>query len=205
MAKFGREWLGIDTEGQLIEAAHSPYIESPRRYGFHATLKAPMRLADGVNFNDFHYGVKKLASQLTSAELGILKLHQIGHFLALKTDDAYHEAVCNIAWHCTKELDGFRAPLTNKERAKRKNLNKAESENLEQWGYPYVNESFRFHMTLTSSLSHDALIAAMQILSTIVPDETARLDSIAIFGDPGSLKPFEFVERFDLKEQAVTE
>lgn len=199
MAKFGFEWLGLDAENGKILTAPTPYVESPRRYGFHATLKAPMRLADGVGYNDFRSGVERLASQLTSAELGILKPKQIGNFLALKTDDKYHEAVSDIAWLCTKELDVFRAPLSEAERNKRKNLTPAESENLEQWGYPYVNDSFRFHMTLTSSLTQDDLISAKKIVAPMVPKEKNRLNSICIFGDPGSLKPFEFVERFDLK------
>lgn len=199
LAKFGSEWLGLDAESGKIQASPSPYVESPRRYGFHATLKAPMRLADGVGFNDFRSGVERLASQLTSAELGILKPDQIGDFLALKTDDIYHEAVSDIAWRCTKELDKFRAPLSKEERNKRKNLTPVESENLEQWGYPYVNDSFRFHMTLTSSLTQDDLTTAIKIVAPMVPKEKTRLNSICIFGDPGSLKPFEFVERLDLK------
>ena len=199
MAKFGCEWLGLNAESNKIQHSPSPYVESPRRYGFHATLKAPMRLADGISFNDFRCAVERLASQLKSAELGVLKPDQIGDFLALKTDHKYHEAVCDIAWCCTKELDVFRAPLSEAERNKRKNLTPAESENLEQWGYPYVNDSFRFHMTLTSSLPQDDLATAIKIVAPMVPEEKTRLNSICIFGDPGSLKPFEFVERFDLK------
>ena len=199
MAKFGIEWLGLNTETGDIEQAPSPYVESPRRYGFHATLKAPMRLASGVSYDDFRSGVKRLAFELASVELGILKPDQIGSFLALKTDNKYHKHVSDLAWRCTKELDIFRVPLSEEERSKRKNLTQVESENLERWGYPYVNDSFRFHMTLTSSLTQDELIAAMQILAPMVPIERTQLDCIVIFGDPGSLKPFEFVERFDLK------
>ncbi len=199
LAKFGSEWLGLDTESGKIQTSPSPYVESPRRYGFHATLKAPMRLSDGASFNDFRSSVKGLASQLTSAELGVLKPDQIGDFLALITDGKYQEAVSDIAWRCTKELDVLRAPLSEEERNKRKNLTPAESENLEQWGYPYVNNSFRFHMTLTSSLTQDDLISAKKIVAPMVPKEKTRLNSICIFGDPGSLRPFEFVERFDLK------
>lgn len=199
LAKFGSKWLGLDIASNKIQASPTPYVESPRRYGFHATLKAPMRLADGVGFNDFRSGVERLASQLKSIELGVLRLDQIGDFLALKTDHKYHEAVSDIAWRCTKELDIFRAPLSHEERKKRSNLTPAESENLERWGYPYVNDSFRFHMTLTSSLSQDDLTTAIKTVAPMVPDETTKLNSICIFGDPGSLKPFEFVECFDLK------
>lgn len=199
LAKFGYEWLGLDAESGKIKSSPSPYVESPRRYGFHATLKAPMRLANGKSFNDFRCAIEKLASHFKSAELGVLKPKQIGDFLALKTDDKYHKAVCDIAWRCTKELDVFRAPLSEAERNKRKNLTSTESGNLERWGYPYVNNSFRFHMTLTSSLSQDDLTTAIKIVAPMVPKERTSLNSICIFGDPGSLKPFEFVERFDLK------
>lgn len=205
LAKFGSEWLGLDALSGKIATAPSHFVESPRRYGFHATLKAPMRLADGISFEDFCLGVERLASQLNSTELGILKADHIGDFLALKTDEKYHGAVSDIAWRCVRELDEFRASLSDEERNKRKNLTPAESENLEQWGYPYVHDSFRFHMTLTSSLLQDELAEAMKMLVPMVPNETTWLNSICIFGDPGSLKPFEFVERFDLRDGAVVE
>ncbi len=199
MAKFGFEWLGSDSEAGHILDAPTPYVEEPRRYGFHATLKAPMRLDKDVNYDHFRTSVKKLASGLEIVELGVLKPAQIGKFLALKTDNINHAVVAALAWKCTRELDIFRAPLSDGERHKRPNLNLSEQSNLEQWGYPYVGNSFRFHMTLTSHLSQTDLDSASKLLISKVPKETTILSSISIFGDPGVSKPFEFVERFDLQ------
>lgn len=186
-------------ETSRILEAPTPYVEEPRRYGFHATLKAPMRLDKAVSYNDFRITVKELANNLRAVELGILKPTQIGNFLALKTDDINHAAVATLAWKCTRELDRFRAPLNDHERNKRPNLSVSQQKNLEQWGYPYVGNSFRFHMTLTSQLSQADLNRAGKLLASKVPNEATSLNSISIFGDPGASKPFEFVERFDLK------
>ena len=188
----------MDAEAGHILDAPTPYVDEPRRYGFHATLKAPMRFDKDVSYDDFRNGVKKLASGLETVELGVLKPAQIGKFLALKTDDVNHPAVAALAWKCTKELDIFRAPLSDGERHKQPNLNLSEQSNLEQWGYPYVDECFRFHMTLTSKLSQADLDSAGKLLASKVPNEATSLNSISIFGDPGASKPFEFVDRFDL-------
>lgn len=189
LAEFGDNWLKSAPDG---------LVESPRRYGFHATLKAPMRLATGVDFKLFRDDVEKLAATLKPIELGILKLAAIGSFLALTTDNEFHASISEIAFACTTKLDHCRAPLNESERNKRKNLSAEQQAYLEKWGYPYVGDAFRFHMTLTSSLAQEDQAMAADMLKDRVPDEPTQLDSICIFGDPGSLRPFEFVERFDL-------
>ena len=85
------------------------------------------------------------------------------------------------------------------ERRKRTNLSPDEAKYLEDWGYPYVGDRFRFHMTLTSALGRGELYDARERVESIIPDSSEFIDSICIFGDPGNLKPFEFVERFYLK------
>lgn len=195
MAKFGNSWLGQDTL--------SHYVESPRRYGFHATLKAPMRLKPDVTFSQFYLEVEQLSKKLRPVELGTLKLKRIGDFLALTTDDKYHKAILEMAFSCTTHLDHLRAELNEAERKKRKNLNADEMLNLEKWGYPYVGDHFRFHMTMTSTLSQDDQAKVIEILSPKIPNERITVDSISIFGDPGLSRPFEFVERFELKGSTV--
>lgn len=54
-------------------------------------------------------------------------------------------------------LDAFRAPPSHAELAKRRRrpLTPRQDQNLMAWGYPYVLEDFRFHMTLTGRLTKD--------------------------------------------------
>jgi Protein of unknown function (DUF1045) len=60
-------------------------------------------------------------------------------------------ALAALASHCTTSFDVFRAPMTKKERVRRmaSHLSPSQMQNLDRWGYPFVFEDFRFHMTLT--------------------------------------------------------
>ncbi len=198
LAEFGRQWLGTDAETKEVLEAPTPYVDSPRRYGFHATLKAPMRLAPDTTYDNFRHEVEALANELSPVDLGVLILKSIGSFLALVTEQNYHSAVSELAWRTVTSLDHLRAELSDAERNKRPNLSQDEANNLETWGYPYVGDRFRFHMTLTSSLGEAALKHAKDLLEPITPKVQTHLDSLCIFGDPGASKPFELVERFDL-------
>lgn len=188
----------MDAETAELDDAPTPYIDSPRHYGFHATLKAPMRMQGKYSYADLQMAVNNIASQLKPVALGQLRLNRVGSFLALVTSKELHPAVSSLAWTCVTELDHFRSELNDAERNKRSNLSSEEKENLEKWGYPYVGDRFRFHMTLTSSLNEEALKEAWGALEPQIPTAQITIDSISIFGDPGDAKPFEFVERFEL-------
>ncbi|MEL7430659.1 MAG: DUF1045 domain-containing protein [Pseudomonadota bacterium] len=188
----------MDAEDRMLAEAPSPYVDAPRRYGFHATLKAPMRLANGTAYADLVSAVDKLAGKMPPAELGILMPKRMGGFLALVCDERFHDGASSIAWQCVSMLDRLRAELSDQEHEKHCNLTEEQGRNLHLWGYPYVGRSFRFHMTLTSHLSDVALEQAGQTIKAIVPKEKTILDSICLFGDPGGTKPFVLLERFDL-------
>ena len=59
-----------------------------------------------------------------------------------------------LAAEATKAFDPFRAPLSPEDRARRNpdKLTPRQRDYLDRWGYPYVMEEFRFHMTLTGRL-----------------------------------------------------
>lgn len=189
----------MDAEQGVVSTPPSPYVEAPRRYGFHATLKAPMRLCEKYTYGDLQQAAEQISSQLTPVALGELKLKRIGRFLALVATEKVHPAVSELASVCVTELDYLRASLNDAERNKRKNLSSTEEANLERWGYPYVGDQFRFHMTLTSALDEETLKEAREELSRRVPTSHIKIDSICIFGDPGDTRPFSLLERFDLR------
>lgn len=169
-------WLGYDIhQGKIIPQAeslpkylrlHQYQAEAASLYGFHGTLKAPFRLAK-------HYGVSQLVQELDqfSAEKKAfycsgLSLTSLGHFLAL-APQATCSAMNRLADDCVKHFDPFRAPLNEQEYQKRKphQLNLRQRELLRQWGYPYVLDEYRFHMTLSDQLKnteYDELTCALQ-------------------------------------------
>jgi len=159
--RFGASVLGYDcyTGADVPPPAGSEafawpeVVREPRVYGFHATLKAPFRLAEGVSEADLVQAFLRQAADLAPVIAGDLVAREIGAFIALvpKTQRA---ALNRLAETCVQAFDRFRAPMTEAERARRlaSNLSAQQIEHLDRWGYPYVFEEFRFHMTLTGPL-----------------------------------------------------
>jgi len=162
LAAFGAAWLGWDVEacGRVehpevpdLPRAVSDLVAEPSRYGFHATLKAPFRLAAGWSEADLAAAVAGLAARLAPVRADALALARVGRFLAL-VPEGHAGAVGALAAEAVAALDAFRAPASSDELARRRSagLSAAEEANLVRWGYPYVMDSFRFHVTLTGPL-----------------------------------------------------
>ncbi|MGO1539136.1 MAG: DUF1045 domain-containing protein [Leucobacter sp.] len=121
-----------------------------RRYGFHATLKAPFHLAKGTSEGELRAAADAFASARRPVIIQAPAPGQLGGFRALVPHgDA--TALADLAASAVREFDGFRAPLTELEVRRRRpeRMSARERELFEQWGYPYVLDQFHFHMTLT--------------------------------------------------------
>jgi hypothetical protein len=80
-----------------------------------------------------------------------------------------------LAADCVTVFDRFRRPLTPQERNRRiaAGARARQIENLDRWGYPFVFEDFRFHMTLTGAIDasrHGPTIALVQAAFERVED-----------------------------------
>ena len=147
MLKQGNAWrhpdLGIDL-AQLTQ--------TPRKYGLHGTLTPPMRLCcEPATFVD---ALEVLAQSLAPVGLGDLRVKPIDGFLAI-VPDVQPQALSDTAAQIVRALDPFfRAPLSEHDLARRRasGLTKRQDALMQLWGYPYVMEEFRFHVTLTGRL-----------------------------------------------------
>src|SRR5207245_1192733 len=74
-----------------------------------------------------------------------------------------------LAADCARDFDSFRAPLGAEDRARRRpeKLTERQRDYLDRWGYPYVMEEFRFHMTLTGRLDAERRGLVAQIASRL--------------------------------------
>lgn len=161
---FGRAVLGYDNvTGEAV--AHpagllglAEVTAGARVYGFHATLKAPMRLATGFREEDFVAEAGRLAESHPTVAVGELALAALGPFLAL-VPTAPPSALDLLAAECVAALDPLRAPLNEAEWTRRRpeRLSPRGRALLDRWGYPHVFEAFRFHMTLTDALPGEVL------------------------------------------------
>ena len=73
--------------------------------------------------------------------------------------------------------------------------------NLTRWGYPYVLDNFRFHLTLSSRLRPGEAAALIEAVTTLTAphlDLVLRLDDICLFGDPGAGEGFRLLRRYPL-------
>jgi len=195
---FGREWLSTTAVPGIEPARLQALLADVRRYGWHATLGAPFALADGKRYEDLRCEVARIAARVTPFELPLV-LDRLAGFLALRPSGGA-AAINALAGHCVRDLHALRAPLSETARQRRAaGLDDVELALLHRFGYPYVLERYRFHMTLSARTTPDeerVLYAWLSPkLATLPP---ARIDALTICreNEPGS--DFEQLERIPL-------
>lgn len=205
LCRIAAGWLGRDAFGgvatpakafgELSAAEVAFHAAAARRYGFHATLKAPFRLADGVSEAELIDAVSTFASDATPFDIPRLKLAQIDGFFALIPAEPLPELDL-FAGDVVRAFEPFRAPLSDAEISRRnpESLSPQEHSNLSRWGYPYVFDTFRFHMTLTGRVAAEEaprVRAAIEECLGNVLDKPVPVDGLALFVEPSSGAPFE--------------
>jgi putative phosphonate metabolism protein len=213
LAEFGEQWLGRDAYGQPVIKNSSlagdenlqALIATPARYGFHGTVKPPFRLTRDEHPRRLKDVLDRFVSKCKVVAAPPLKLTTIGNFLALCPDGIAgpNKDIDDLAERCVYEFDYFRAPMSDEELQRKKNdeLSSGQLENLNRWGYPFVFDEYRFHLTLTGALSTDEKSRVEDILSPLVealPNEPFTIRSLCLFGDPGNGEPFRLIERYPL-------
>jgi putative phosphonate metabolism protein len=205
LADFGAAWLGWDVaRGREGHPPDLPGLHditmTPRKYGFHGTLKPPFRLIDTQRVEDLTKAVSDLAARLSPAVCDGLALRTLGGFLALApTGDT--QALQRIADACVCDLDGFRAPASDTELARRRaaGLSARQEALLAQWGYPYVLDEFQFHLTLSGRLAQADISVWAERVQQHLPDLPApfRVNQIALCGERADGR-FEMIHRYTL-------
>lgn len=202
----GCAWLGRDP-------AHATALQQPdlpdiaavtaeaRRYGFHATLKPPMRLA--TDWERFRADARALADRLAPFTLPRLAVGDLSGFLALR-DMTACPALQALADACVEALDHHRAPPSPDELARRRRhgLSPERDAMLRRWGYPDVFASWRFHMTLTRRLSPDETAIyrpAAEVFFGAACERDRCANSIALFMEAADGAPFTLAERLTLR------
>ena len=208
-------WLGADAYTGAAPARRPlPGLDAldldaltrdPRRYGFHATLKAPFELAPGRGEAELLAAASQQATGLAPFEVPIAPA-DMGRFLAFELQQPSLEMQALHAL-CVRDFETFRAPLSDADLARRRQvpLTSEQDARLVEWGYPYVLDKFHFHMTLTGSVRDEAvrtrLLAALQ---DHFADETGPhlFDGLAVFKQDARQAPFRVLERFSFRGQA---
>lgn len=205
LANFGATWLVWDVRtGSATRQADVPGLDdvtmTPRKYGFHGTLKPPFRLAEGRSVDELQTAAADLAGRCAPAQSGGLMLTTLGGFLAL-TPTGELTGLERVASACVRDLDAFRAPASEAELERRRaaGLSPREEALMLEWGYPYVLGEFRFHLTLSGRLPEADRAAWMNAAQAHLPPlaERYELGSIALCGERPDGR-FELIQRYAL-------
>ncbi|MGR3504124.1 DUF1045 domain-containing protein [Pseudaestuariivita sp.] len=209
LAEAGARWLGWDVlRGVPVPkpdlAGLDAVTRTPRKYGFHATLKPPFRLAEGMTGDQLCAAVEALAERTPAARCAGLQVATIGRFLALVPLGSQDD-LASVAAACVQELDDFRAAPTAEETERRRKaqLTPRQEALLARWGYPYVLDEFRFHMTLTGPIPTADLPLWTERVAAHFPPMPAPfvLDQIALCGERQD-SAFEVIGQFPLRGAA---
>jgi hypothetical protein len=166
---------------------------SARRYGFHATIKAPMLLA--LDYAELDAALTEFAGEQSAVTLSGLAPRLLDGFLALTTEPQ-PKPLTDFATAVVEAFEPFREPLSEAERTRRLKapLTPRQIELVDQFGYPYVLEEFLFHMTLTDRLpaeQRDAMVGRAEAWFADALAEPVRLDRLVVFAEPVPGAAFE--------------
>jgi putative phosphonate metabolism protein len=212
LATLGDTWLGRSAAtGKTIEQPDfsglpgsdlARFTGPARRYGFHGTLKAPFRLREDASEAALVDAVRSFASDMPAFDIPALKVDLLEGFLAL-TPDGPADELNSFANRVVEHFEPFRDELSEREIERRNpdRLSSAELKNMLRWGYPYVFDLFRFHMTLSTRLPEaDAprvMSAATQYFAPVL-DGSVPVRTLALFVEPEPGAPFRIHSRLPL-------
>ncbi|MBR0723958.1 DUF1045 domain-containing protein [Bradyrhizobium manausense] len=212
LSRFGAELLGYDAysgdeisfpqDALRIASDWRDITADPRKYGYHGTLKAPMALAPGKTEAELVAACATFAGKPRPVPVIRPVVDSISGFIAVIPAEPV-DALQQLAADCVRDFDSFRSPLTAEDRARRKpeRLSEPQREYLDRWGYPYVMEEFRFHMTLTGRLDANRRGPILEMLrerfATLKLDALA-VDRIALFKQDDAKARFRIIGEWTL-------
>jgi putative phosphonate metabolism protein len=191
---FTDEMTRLEAAGDFDAVELTALTADPRRYGFHGTLKAPFPLATAKTEGQLLAAFESFAEECAPFEIPEMVLGQLGPFFAL-VPDANCPELQALADETVRRFEPFRAPLSAEDLSRRKpgSLTDVHRSNLLSWGYPYVFESFQFHMTLTGPVPVERQASMRALLEQTFARFTGKplaVTSLALFTEHARGAPF---------------
>jgi 2'-5' RNA ligase len=207
LAALGRDWLSTTLAREGIPGIPLPrwnaLLADVRRYGWHATLRSPFTLGPDIELDDLRRVLTGVVRKYTPMNVA-LRLSRLGGFLALRPTGEC-AALHAMAAACTEAIEPLRAPLAEPESQRRASgLDAIETHYLQRYGYPYVFDRYRFHMTLSAPATIDeerALQRWLAMRAAMLPE--ARIDALTICVERSPGAAFEPLERVALHKASA--
>ena len=216
LADFGAAWLGWDpATGATVRqpgvcglpAPLSVITATPRKYGLHATIKPPFALKEGHSLVGLRAAFSGFCDSCAPVTLERLEIARLGRFLALvpKGDQT---ALNSLAANAVAGLDQFRAAPSDVDLIHRRaaGLSPEHETLLKQWGYPYVMQAFRFHVTLSGKLPKAQVQGVQDALTPLLAPlirTPFTIDALSLMGEDCQ-GMFHLIERLPLKGQPLS-
>ena len=209
--RFGSDVLGYDAHSGAsvpfpADLAAIPdwtqQTEAPRKYGFHATLKAPFSLHAAFTEADLLTACMAFADQQRAIPIITPVVDVISGFTAIIPGEP-SDKLKALAQDCVEAFDRFRAPMSDDDRARRNPAAMTERQirQLDRWGYPYVQDDFRFHMTLTGRIARERqteIITVLRNRFAALHLGHLPIDRIALFRQQEATARFVIMDQFGL-------
>ncbi|MBV8239757.1 MAG: DUF1045 domain-containing protein [Hyphomicrobiales bacterium] len=212
--RFGAGFLGYDCytgeslrppQGIALRGSEwAQLTREPRKYGFHATLKAPFHLLAPFTEADLTAELERFAAIPRTLPAIEPAIRSLARFIAVVAA-APNMALDRLAADGVMAFDRFRRPLTAHEREQRlereqglgAGLSERQIENLDRWGYPYVFEDFRFHLTLTGPVDAERRAFILALLQARFNDidggHSLPITQLALVRQDARSRPFRVV------------
>jgi putative phosphonate metabolism protein len=212
LSRFGAELLGYEaytgdelpfpSDALRVAPDWRDVTADPRKYGFHGTLKAPMALASGKTEADLVAACAAFAGKTRPIPVIRPVVDSISGFIAVIPAEPV-DALEKLAADCVRDFDVFRPALTAEDRERRKpeKLSERQRDYLDRWGYPYVMEEFRFHMTLTGRLDAERRGPILEMLRARFAGlglDTLEIDRISLFKQDDAKARFRIIGEWTL-------
>ena len=203
---FGRNWFDKNTNGNAQAIAKlnpkrlAELSENSRRYGFHGTLKPPFGLNPSTRLESLLNAARIFATTMSPVEIPPLELAIIGKFIAL-TPTTQSAALEKLAAACVRAFESFRVPLSDEqlESYKLNKLTVHQEQMLEHWGYPYVMEEFRFHISVTDRIDdtreREEVMEALEHVAGPILGMPTTVREITVFSQSAMDQPMIPIER----------
>ena len=212
LSRFGAELLGYDAyTGDEVAFPQGPLqfapdwrdvTADPRKYGFHGTLKAPMALVSGRTEAELVAACATFAAKARRMPIIRPIVDSISGFIAAIPAEPV-DTLQQLAADCVRDFDSFRPALTADDRARRKpeKLSERQRDYLDRWGYPYVMDEFRFHMTLTGRLDAERRGPILEMLRARFAGlglDALEIDRITLFKQDDAKARFRIIGEWAL-------
>ena len=212
-ATAAAQWIGRCPETGMacdqpitpgLSGALAAFTSKPRKYGFHGTIRAPFRLAEGETEESVIATVAALAASLPPTSCDALNVqNRYGFGLAL-TPAGDEAEIVSLGMKVVEGTNHLRAPLSAREIAKREaeGMTPRQRELMERWGYPRVMEELSFQLTLTNRTTPEVELILSRAIESHFDQKVPMpfmIEDLCLFGEEADTGDFRLLQRFRLK------